>query len=226
MTPEEWDRYANPTPMLAFLQSRGGMSDRKLRLFACACCRRVWQLLPDDANRDLVAAVEDRLDGTRDDAKLWDAIVASSRREGECRDHAAYWAAKYLGRGFYKLSPLDSAVVVALRAAESVPQGTRRQAERATQAALARCIFGDPFRPAQGDPAWLAWHAGAIPALAQAVYEERELPSGHLDAARLAILADMLEEAGATDPHLLGHLRSPGPHVRGCFAVDVLTGRS
>jgi hypothetical protein len=62
--------------------------------------------------------------------------------------------------------------------------------------------------------------------LAQAVYEERELPSGHLDAARLAVLADMLEEAGATDPHLLGHLRSPGPHIRGCFAVDALAGRA
>jgi hypothetical protein len=58
------------------------------------------------------------------------------------------------------------------------------------------------------------------------VYEERELPSGHLDAARLAVLAGVLEEAGATDPRLLGHLRSPGPHVRGCFALDALTGRS
>jgi hypothetical protein len=76
------------------------------------------------------------------------------------------------------------------------------------------------------DHAWLAWHGGAVVKLAQAVYDERELPSGHLDAARLAVLADLLEEAGATDPQLLGHLRSPGPHVRGCVVVDVLTGRS
>jgi hypothetical protein len=61
--------------------------------------------------------------------------------------------------------------------------------------------------------------------LAQAVYDERELPSGHLDAARLAVLADMLEEAGCADAHLLGHLRSAGPHVRGCWAVDVLIGK-
>jgi hypothetical protein len=58
------------------------------------------------------------------------------------------------------------------------------------------------------------------------VYEERELPSGHLDAARLAILADMLEEAGRTDRGILGHLRGLGPHVRGCVAVDALVGRS
>jgi hypothetical protein len=224
VTEAEWDGCADPHTMLAVV--RGKASDRKLRLFACACLRRVWRLLPDDCNRDLVTAVEDRPHATRDDPELWEAIVASSRREGECRDHPAYWAAKYLGRGFYKLSPFASAVVVALRVAESVPQGTRRRAERATQAAWARCIFGNPFRPVAIDPACLAWHGGAPVKLAQALYEERELPSGHLDAGRLAVLADMLEEAGATDPLLLGHLRSPGPHVRGCFAVDALTGRA
>jgi hypothetical protein len=82
------------------------------------------------------------------------------------------------------------------------------------------------FRPVAADPAWLAWYGGAIPKLAQALYEDRQLPSGHLDAARLAVLADMLEEAGCADPQVLGHLRGPGPHVRGCFAVDLLLGKS
>jgi hypothetical protein len=75
------------------------------------------------------------------------------------------------------------------------------------------------------NPAWLAWHGGAIVKLAQAVYEQRELPSGHLDTARLAVLADMLEEAGCTDAQMLGHLRSGGPHVRGCWALDLLLGK-
>jgi hypothetical protein len=92
------------------------------------------------------------------------------------------------------------------------------------QARLLRCVF-NPFRPAAVDLAWLAWHGGAAVKLAEAVYEERELPSGHLDAARLAILADMLEEAGCADPQLLGHLRLPGPHVRGCWVVDRLLGK-
>jgi hypothetical protein len=52
------------------------------------------------------------------------------------------------------------------------------------------------------------------------------MPSGHLGAARLAILADMVEEAGATDLHLLGHLRSPGPHVRGRHALDAVLGKT
>jgi hypothetical protein len=86
-------------------------------------------------------------------------------------------------------------------------------------------VFGNPFRPVAVNHACLAWHGGVIPALAQAVYDERELPSGHLEAARLAVLADMLEEAGCSDPQLLGHLRSPGPHVRGCWPLGRLLGK-
>ena len=64
----------------------------------------------------------------------------------------------------------------------------------------------------------------AVVALAEAAYEERLLPSGELDTQRLAILADALEEAGAAGA-LLEHLRSPGPHIRGCFAVDLVLAR-
>jgi hypothetical protein len=51
------------------------------------------------------------------------------------------------------------------------------------------------------------------------------MPSGELDPVCLAILADALEEAGCTDPSILGHLRSPGPHVRGCWALDLVLGK-
>jgi hypothetical protein len=95
-------------------------------------------------------------------------------------------------------------------------------AEREAQARLARCVFGNPFRPAAPDPALRAF---VVVTLAQAVYDERLLPSGELDLKRLAVLADALEEAGA-DGELLAHLRSPGPHVRGCWAVDACLGKS
>jgi hypothetical protein len=62
--------------------------------------------------------------------------------------------------------------------------------------------------------------------LARSAYEQRELPAGTLDVARLGVLADALEEAGCADAGLLGHLRGPGPHVRGCWAVDLLLGKS
>jgi hypothetical protein len=65
-----------------------------------------------------------------------------------------------------------------------------------------------------------------VVALAQAAYEQRELPAGTLDLTRLAVLADALEEAGCDQADLLGHLRGPGPHVRGCWAVDLVLGKS
>jgi hypothetical protein len=102
-----------------------------------------------------------------------------------------------------------------------------RFAEGASQAALLRDLFGLlPFRPVPVDPRWLAWNGGAVVKLAQAAYDQRALPSGELDLARLAVLADALEEAGCTVTEILDHLRGPGPHVRGCWVVDLLLGKS
>jgi hypothetical protein len=67
-------------------------------------------------------------------------------------------------------------------------------------------------------PAWAAWNDGTIPKLAQAIYEERAFD-------RLPILADALEEAGCDNADILAHCRQPGPHVRGCWVVDLLVGK-
>jgi hypothetical protein len=85
--------------------------------------------------------------------------------------------------------------------------------ERPVQAALLRDIVA-PFRHADLPPAVLAWGDGTLPKLAQAIYEERAFD-------RLPILADALEDAGG-DEALIAHLRSPGPHARGCWVVDLL----
>jgi hypothetical protein len=97
---------------------------------------------------------------------------------------------------------------------------------RATpQGLLVREVFGNPFRPVTVEPAWLSWN-GAVVNLARAAYDNRTLPAGTLNNERLAVLADALLDAGCGDAQLLGHLRSPGPHVRGCHAVDALLGLS
>jgi hypothetical protein len=89
-------------------------------------------------------------------------------------------------------------------------------AEHAVQVALIRDIFGNPFRPATLDPAWCS---STTTQLAAGIYDERAFD-------RLPILADALEEAGCADPDILAHCRGPGPHVRGCWVVDLLLGKS
>src|SRR5262249_46006194 len=95
--------------------------------------------------------------------------------------------------------------------------------ERAAQADLFRDLFG----PRLLRPVCVAssWRTPVVVALACAAYEERGLPEGHLDATRLAVLADAAEEAGCTDGEFLAHLRGPGPHARGCWPVDLLLGK-
>src|SRR5262245_22094175 len=95
-------------------------------------------------------------------------------------------------------------------------------AEEEAQANLVRDIRGNPFRPVAFDG---AWRTPTVLQLAQSAYEERRLPRGLLDPARLAVLADALEEGGCTAAELLAHLRSGGEHVRGCWALDAVLGR-
>jgi hypothetical protein len=239
MTEEQWPSCTDPTPMLEFLWSSGRASDRKLRLFAAACCRHIWPLVEDERSREAVAVAERVADGPADAghvARVAEGADQANRlayyldQTDSVDIHASGAAFNLVGAGPFTSRRADA---VADQAAECVrwswwavgEAGTahaEREVERRSQASLLRCVFGNPVRPAEVDPAWLAWHGGAIVRLAQAVYDERELPSGHLDAARLAVLADMLGEAGCVDAELLTHLRAPGPHVRGCWAVDLL----
>jgi len=91
-------------------------------------------------------------------------------------------------------------------------------AELDAQVALLRDIFGNPFRPVTLVP---AHRTQDVISLARAAYDERQLPSGELEWDRLAVLADALEEGGCDEATILDHLRSPGPHVRGCWALDM-----
>jgi hypothetical protein len=78
-----------------------------------------------------------------------------------------------------------------------------------------RCIFGNPFRPVAVDP---AWRTDTVVALARQMYESRDFGA-------MPILADALQDAGCTNEDVLSHCRGPGPHVRGCWVVDLVLGK-
>jgi hypothetical protein len=92
-------------------------------------------------------------------------------------------------------------------------------AERAAQCGLLRDLLGGPSRAVRLDPSWLAWGGRAVRKMAEVIYEEGQFED-------LPVLADALEEAGCADPDILNHCRAPGVHVRGCWVVDLLLGKS
>ena len=80
---------------------------------------------------------------------------------------------------------------------------------------LVRDLFSNPFCPIAFDPRWRT--SDAI-GLARAIYDDRAFD-------RLPILTDALIDAGCDDEQVLAHCRSDGPHVRGCWVVDLVLGR-
>jgi hypothetical protein len=226
MTEDEWLASIRPDEMLRHLGKDAGK--RKWRLFNCACCRRAWHLIPEEPIRAVVEATERAcerawrkkgVEAAREAARpAWVRATWDHGPAGQAAS-AAYQAAR---------TNLQASRVAANAAAGVTPGHPARakhRKERAAQAGLLRDIFGNSFRPVAIEPAWLAWRDRAVVKMAQAAYEQRALPSGELDPARLAILADALEEAGCSITEILDHLRSPGPHVRGCWAIDLLLGK-
>jgi hypothetical protein len=205
--------------MLEFVRTTAGA--RKLRLFACACCRRVGDLLACESSRQAVAAAELFADGNLRPIDLevahaaarWDAAGAGLAADYAIVDTAAFDAAAAAARAAADTAAFE------LDAAAVARQAVQAGGVAAEQADLLRDLLGNPFRQAPADPAWLAWREGTIACLAQAIYDSQTC-------ARLPVLADALEEAGCTDVDVLGHCRVPGPHARGCWVVDLLLGKS
>src|SRR5262249_18600072 len=174
----------------------GKVGQRKVRLLLCGCCRAVWRLLADARSRTAVELGEQYADRPSNRSRMRAAYLAAraAAREAEARDP---WESKGLdegGRGVLasqtvkpEAAPVAARGAALAAVASDLGQGAGINAVAPGHAvALLRCIFGIPVRPVAVDRAWLAWQGGVIPRLAQAAYDERELPSGHLDAARLA----------------------------------------
>jgi len=240
MVEAKWLACTDPFPMLKCL--RGKVGQRKLRLFACACCRRIWRLLVDERSRRAVEiaeqyAAEPTIQGTLQTAfQAADNAFADLRMYGAGYGYAATAARLTASVNFRKAANhcISIAELVTFAAADNDPrirssplgyEGFRSE-EKEVQCSFLRDIFGPlAFREVSIDSRWLAWNDGTVRRLAEAIYEERSLPDGLLDATGVGVLADALEDAGCADPILLEHLRGQGPHVRGCWAVDLLVGR-
>jgi hypothetical protein len=216
MTDEDWLACTDPEPMLEFL--RGKASDRKLRLFAAACCRAMWKRLTDVSYRWVVEAAERFADGQVSESELQAACDAADTAFGDLCDDEGF-----------EIASVDATAPAVLRAcclacwaaepkanqAADAAVSLAKMTEQLTQARLFRDIFGNPFRPVTVDPSWLT---STVVSLAQTIYDQRAFD-------RLPLLADAAEEAGFDNLDLLNHLRGDGPHVLGCWAVDLVLGK-
>jgi hypothetical protein len=85
---------------------------------------------------------------------------------------------------------------------------------------MLRDLFGPlAFRKVALPSSLLRWNDSTVVKLAQAIYENASFHD-------LPILAAALEEAGCRNEEVLTHCRGPGPHVRGCWVVDLVLNKS
>jgi hypothetical protein len=253
VTEAEWLTAADPGPMLEFLD--GKLSDRKLRLFACAWCRHSCPRL--------TAAAGPRGKGSWAEAAAWSLAecrgaldvaerfadgLASDAERAAAHATATDWAGGWMSYDlllYYEAMAAATANAAPGRAAAFLPPGQPylagpkgqafHAADRALQADILREVVGNPFRPVAVDS---SWRTPAVVRLAQEIYDRRAFD-------RLPALAHALQEAGCRDRAVLSHCRmwqtrwrhswpvqlvlGPGRsfrrHVRGCWLVDALLDR-
>jgi hypothetical protein len=250
MTEAEWLAADDPEPMLryligtdaprvqdipAFPDSRG--SDRKLRLFACACYYRICHLLPHPVARETVQTAERFADGA---ASVAEFLAAGAKVREQSNDLEPRWRAS-VGAERAALHPTHAALALAGISCWWEPQKAAWYAssnahlelpylanprvdvhsrerweaetsEKRAQRALLREIFGNPFRPVTFAS---EWRTDTAVLLARQMYESRDFSA-------MPVLADALQDAGCDSAEILDHCRGPGPHVRGCWVVDLV----
>lgn len=238
---DEWRAAQDPTPMVRYLVRRASV--RKLRLFAAACGRWVWPLLPSERGRQWVRIAEALADGGPPDCDLeaerevftetFDHIDGFRQERANnvaynslLVAHGAIEHEAEFGTGSGSLGSGARLTDVARYAAWAWAHFRRPDdtmavdmevfsSELASLVPLVRDVFGDPFWRTGFDPRWETDEAVGV---ARGIYDDRAFE-------RLPVLADALMEVGCDNPVILSHCRSAGPHARGCWVVDLVLGR-
>jgi hypothetical protein len=225
MTEAEWLACGDPSQIFAAVKGR--KHDRKLRLFAVACCRRIAPLGDKEEVQKALAVAELFADGlarkpqrrNAHDSMLFGpsryplVSYTLSKVAFEAASRASWSAAWRVAQ--LAVADFPESAAVTIEELERLRRSVRGK-EINAQADLLRDIFGNPFRPVNFDA---EWRTTTVVALAQQMYESR-------DSSVAPILGDALEDSGCIDADILNHCRGPGPHVRGCWVCDLVLGKS
>jgi hypothetical protein len=242
MTEAEWLASTEPGPMLEFV--RGKATDRQLILYNVAICRRIWRFISDTRLQKGVETAERFAEGTATNKECSETITdlrkvpqsgfsvlmapphSSVQAFGPARGAATSTALGHLDMIRVAAGVARSALAAGIFLSGDLDPNDLDNAwklgwaaEQRTQACLLREILGPlPFRQLRFQvPVPMR-----VIRLAKSIYDERPMPQGTLVVGRLLMLADALLECGCRDEEVQAHCRSEGPHVRGCWAVDLI----
>ncbi len=203
-------------------------SERKNSLFCLACFERVRKFCVFGESGALAQVAAGYIEGkmTLQDVqaattRLYEAIDTSpvpkgTEDEGEYRMYR-YWVDKSATKIASNGPDAHAAAEVAINLSpEFVPASYAQKREERALVAIVRDIFGNPYRPVVTNPAWLT---SDVVNLAKAIYDEQAFD-------RMVKLADSLKQVGCDQPDILAHCTGKGPHVRGCWVIDLLLGKN
>jgi len=234
----EWLACTDPKAMLEFLA--GKVSERKLRLFLCACSHHIERALTDCRSWQAIEVAERYVDGTATSDELAAAHAAACEAARLCGDRLREELSTApaslherlrngnaddpeVARVYCKMDAVSAAWQAAHTACDEINDewtATRNwKPDAVIQCGLLReIVFLLPFHSLKLSQSWLSGSNRTVLQLAQVIYDEKTFDL-------LPILADALEEAGCQEVILLNHCRQPRGHVRGCWVVDLLLGK-
>jgi hypothetical protein len=251
MTEAEWLACTDPTPMMDFVQEKA--SNRKLQLFACACCRRLLGLFPNAALRAAVQFGErdaDELAGPEEWLQAEHTITswlgARSTRHGQNDTTHAEASAIRTAQGLTQRRPIGRAALAKYTAQdaaksirfaandrrailEAAPEDVVRVA-RATWQAAATAYAAEReaqaalLRDIVGNPFQRVVPDPAWQRPEVVVFAEVIYERQAFE--RLPELGELLAEVGCADTPVVAHCRLQRGHVQGCWVVDLILGKS
>ncbi len=219
MTEPQWLGSQDPFGMLDFIADK--VSERKLRLFVASCCRRIESLFPHLGGQTCLNVVDRWADALATDQEVEEAVSRvlvgwepEQEIETVIRENIADALLEICERSG---NPVEVARGVSLRTRDAATaSGASSTSEAKAQATALRDIVGNPFHKQSLDPACLTSQVSHV---ANANYQQPRFDN-------LRVLGDTLEEAGCMDLEVLSHCRESGPHVRGCWVVDLILGKN
>lgn len=190
-------------------------TDRKLRLFAVAVCRRIAPGLLIRAAWEGLEVAERLADGN---ASLGELGLVREELDEYLRNDTSYQPSEYAASAPRNCLIQDArdAVRYAVSCAWQTSQPPREKVWARDTAARLRDIFGNPYRRVTFDA---TWRTDTAVSLALQMYDSHDFGA-------MPILADALQDAGCVNEDVLNHCREPGAHVRGCWVVDLVLGKT